>query len=216
MEINNYQKYFEDNGYVIVPGVLDESSLMLAYNYAKIKIQSIAYKHLERKDIYNENWDGGWGDIQSPNTYSCYGDPFFDTLLYLLNGRMNEFTGLNLIPTYSYWRFYETGDVLKKHKDRESCEISTTIPLGFDVSNVEEKDYNWPIWVENYKKEPIIAPLQPGDLLIYRGCELNHWRDEFKGLHQAQVFCHYNNKNGPFNHVNDGRPGLGMPKLWSK
>lgn len=216
MEINNYQKYFEDNGYVIVPGVLDESSLLLAYNYAKIKIQSIAYKHLERKDIYNENWDGGWGDIQSPNTYSCYGDPFFDTLLYLLNGRMNEFTGLNLIPTYSYWRFYETGDVLKKHKDRESCEISTTIPLGFDVSNVEDKDYNWPIWVENYKKEPIIAPLQPGDLLIYRGCELNHWRDEFKGLHQAQVFCHYNNKNGPFNHVNDGRPGLGMPKLWSK
>ena len=216
MEINNYQKYFEDNGYVIVPGVLDESSLLLAYNYAKIKIQSIAYKHLERKDIYNENWDGGWRDIQSPNTYSCYGDPFFDTLLYLLNGRMNEFTGLNLIPTYSYWRFYETGDVLKKHKDRESCEISTTIPLGFDVSNVEDKDYNWPIWVENYKKEPIIAPLQPGDLLIYRGCELNHWRDEFKGLHQAQVFCHYNNKNGPFNHVNDGRPGLGMPKLWSK
>ena len=108
MEINNYQKYFEDNGYVIVPGVLDESSLMLAYNYAKIKIQSIAYKHLERKDIYNENWDGGWGDIQSPNTYSCYGDPFFDTLLYLLNGRMNEFTGLNFCLKSNILRLFST------------------------------------------------------------------------------------------------------------
>ena len=214
--MNNYQKYFEEHGYVIVPNVLDESTLMLAYHYAKIKVQSVSFKYLQRRDIFNDNWDGQWGDIQAPSTYSCYGDPFMDTLLFLLNGRMNEFTGLDLIPTYSYWRFYETGDDLKYHKDRESCEISTTIPLGYDYSNLEDPDYNWSIWVENNKQEKIQAPLRPGDLLIYKGCELAHWRDEFKGLHQAQVFCHYNNKNGPYNNVNDGRPGLGMPKNWRK
>ena len=215
--MNKYQNYFEENGYVIVPNVLDESSLLLAYNYAKIKVQSADIKNLERSDIYNEDWDGNWGDAQSPNTYSCYGDPFMDTLLLLLNGRMNEFTGLELIPTYSYWRFYEKGDDLKKHTDRESCEISTTIPLGYDISNVEDKSYSWSIYVENNKGETIEAPLRPGDLLIYKGCELNHWRNEFKGLHQAQVFLHYNNKNGPFNHLYDNRPNLGIPKTkWRK
>jgi hypothetical protein len=54
--------------------------------------------------------------------------------------------------------------------------------------------------------------MQPGDAIIYRGCEIDHWRDEFKGLMQSQVFFHYCDRNGPFKDAKfDCRPGLGYP-----
>ena len=49
--MNDYQKYFEENGYVIISGVLDESSLMLAYHYAKIKVQASSFKYLHRSSV---------------------------------------------------------------------------------------------------------------------------------------------------------------------
>ena len=56
--------------------------------------------------------------------------------------------------------------------------------------------------------------LNPGDMLIYSGCELEHWREPFKGKLCGQVFLHYNHANGPFAKSNlyDKRPLLGVPK----
>jgi hypothetical protein len=38
--------------------------------------------------------------------------------------------------------------------------------------------------------------LKPGDMLIYSGCELEHWREPFEGNVCGQVFLHYNHRNG--------------------
>ena len=53
-----------------------------------------------------------------------------------------------------------------------------------------------------------------GDMLVYSGCELEHWREPFQGNVCGQVFLHYNHVNGPFANKNkfDGRPMLGLPK----
>ena len=56
---------------------------------------------------------------------------------------MREITGLNLKPTYSYWRLYKTGDVLKRHKDRPSCEVSTTLCLGYNNTNLKGRKKDW-------------------------------------------------------------------------
>jgi hypothetical protein len=48
-------------------------------------------------------------------------------------------TGKKLFPTYAYARWYAPGDELKIHRDRDSCEISATITLGFEGSP-------WPIY----------------------------------------------------------------------
>ena len=88
-----------------------------------------------------------------------------------------------------------------------------TAPLPASIKNESESAIVEFVDSKSSKKEKIQAPLRPGDLLVYRGCDLAHWRDEFKGVHQAQVFCHYNNKKGPYNNVNDGRPMLGVPKM---
>jgi len=122
-----------------------------------------------------------------------------ETLLKTLLPLMEKNTGLKLYPTYSYARIYKKGDVLERHRDRPSCEISATLNLGGD---------SWPIYLE----PKIKVDLNPGDMLIYRGCDSTHWRDKLKGKKCAQVFLHYNQKNGPFKNSNlfDGRPMIGI------
>ena len=58
--------------------------------------------------------------------------------------------------------------------------------------------------------------LKPGDILLYSGCELEHWRNEFKGNDCAQVFLHYNEKKGKNTNKFDGRPMLGLPDYFRK
>ena len=60
----------------------------------------------------------------------------------------------------------------------------------------------------------IITSIIRGDMVIYKGCELEHWREPFEGNNHAQVFLHYNNIDGPFGTQNkfDKRPLLGIPK----
>ena len=124
---------------------------------------------------------------------------------------MEEHTKLKLHPNYSYARIYKKGDVLHRHKDRFSCEISTTLHLGGN---------HWPIYLEPSGKEGLKGVkvlLQPGDMLVYRGNELEHWREPFDGENCGQVFLHYNNSEtkGSEENIFDGRPHLGLPS-WFK
>ena len=155
---------------------------------------------------YNPDY-GSWEDTQIPNTYSVYGDIVMDTLLEKVKLTMDIENGLQLIETYSYARIYKKGDELKRHKDRPSCETSCTLNLGGD---------EWPIFLEpsgEEGKEGVKVLLNPGDMLIYEGCNLEHWREPFEGDNCGQVFLHYNNVNGEFAEQNkyDGRPFLGLP-----
>jgi hypothetical protein len=162
-------------------------------------------------------------DGQVPNTYSQYGNIAMETLLLKCQPIMEKTTGLKLDPNYTYARIYKKGDELKRHKDRFSCEISTTMNLGGD---------KWPIYLspnENVgvadgkkitnvsKAKGVKVDLEPGDMLVYRGMELEHWREKFKGKECVQVFLHYNNRKTPGAKDNmfDKRPHLGLPN-WFK
>lgn len=129
------------------------------------------------------------GDEQTPGTPCSYADPFMESLLEMLVPKVEAITEMELYPTYSYFRVYKQGDVLKRHKDRPACEVSLTLSLGYKTEKV------WPIWLEVDGTEKR-CDLEPGDALLYRGIELPHWRDEFGGEHAAQVFLHYVNRNG--------------------
>ena len=48
-------------------------------------------------------------------------------------------------------------------------------------------------------------------MVIYKGHEIEHWREPFQGEHHAQVFLHYNEQGGRFDSLYDGRPVLGFP-----
>ena len=180
-------KFFQDNGYIVIPKMLNGDLLKFigihAYNMARIQGPNLE-------------------DSQVPNTPSSYDDFVMANLHDFLLPKMEQYTGLKLYPTYTYFRVYKKGDVLEKHKDRPSCEISVSLCL-----RRKQKEHIWPIFIENedYKSKRNLqnsytarAMLEEGDGLIYRGCECTHWRDEFKeGTKLAQVFLHYVDADGP-------------------
>ncbi len=38
--------------------------------------------------------------------------------------------------------------------------------------------------------------LDRGDMLVYKGCEVPHWRERFHGDYAVQVFLHFVDQNG--------------------
>jgi hypothetical protein len=166
---------FERDRYVVLPSLLKQPSLGQFYRYACKNADSRAMRP---------------GDDQVSGTPASYGDFMMDGLLDSLQPEIEAACGLALFPTYSYFRVYKNGDTLARHSDRPACEISATICLGFE----EEK--SWPIWIEGPQGTSSVD-LGPGDALLYRGIECPHWREAFDGNHQAQVFLHYVDQNGP-------------------
>ena len=208
-------EYFKEFKYVVVRNFISEDIMPLYYEYCITQARSIDHKITYYKKEHNEEWDGRFNDPQSPGNFSKYGDFLMESSINLLTKKAEQYTGLQLNPNYTYWRLYEKGSVLKRHKDRPSCEISATINIGSNLSNIDKNvypNYQWPIFVLDKNNSEIPIHLNPGDALIYRGCEVEHWRNEFIGLNNAQVFFHWNEKDGQFNIKYDGRPFLGLPK----
>ena len=206
-------KFFEENRWVKIDNFIDENMCNLLYHHTQLEAARLNYFD-ENNIIADKNVWGEFTDHQAPGDFSKYGDPIFDTLLSLSLAKMEELTGKQLVPTYTYHRLYTTGTELKRHSDRPSCEISTTLCLGYDVSNVDASiypDWDWPMFIKEKNGDETPVHMKPGDMIIYRGCELQHWREPFWGKNHAQVFLHYNEKDGPYNIPYDGRPLLGMP-----
>ena len=209
-------KYFEENHYLKVEKVISEEEAFYFYDYVKLAAKRLAIieeRQPKLTKFENDNF-GTFEDTQALGDYSQYGDLAFDTLLARKLPLMEAMTGLELIPTYSYHRLYTTGTELKRHKDRPSCEISTTLCLGYDTSNLNDTELNWPMFVgpstgeEGTEGKSI--HMKPGDMIIYRGCNLEHWREPYTGVNHAQVFLHYNSDNDK-TRLFDTRPTLGLP-----
>jgi len=217
---------FKKNKYTIIKQAISKDLAIFVANYFLMQkqvydtcMQSRYFSPFETIIGYYEK-----EDEQIPNTYSQYGNMAMETLLLKCQPIMEKTTKLKLYPSYSYARIYKKGDKLERHKDRFSCEISTTMNLGGD---------EWPIYLSPYEnvgipndKEITIASkakgvridLKPGDMLVYSGCELEHWREKFKGKECIQVFLHYNNRKtkNAKNNMFDTRPHLGLPPWFKK
>lgn len=132
----------------------------------------------------------GTRDADLPGTLSAYGDLVMEHLLDRFTPRVEETTGLSLYPTYSYLRLYGTGDALAPHVDREACEVSLSLNIG------QEPSVPWPLWIRGASGARAVR-LEPGDAVVYRGIECEHWRERYDGVRLAQVFLHYVDQAGP-------------------
>ena len=218
---------FKKKKYTVIKQAISKDLAIFVANYFLMQKQVYDTCRASRYFSPFETILGTYTDEQVPNTYSHYGNIAMETLMLKCQPEMEKVTGLKLYPAYTYARIYKKGDILKRHKDRFSCEISTTMNLGGD---------DWPIYLspnENVGRpehmggkkgitsasnaKGIKVDLKPGDMLVYSGCELEHWRNKFKGKECVQVFLHYNNKKTPGSKENmfDKRPHLGLPS-WFK
>ena len=128
--------------------------------------------------------------------------------------KLEKIIGRDLYQTYYYDRYYFPGQELSRHADRDACEISVTVHIS---TNLKEQ---WPIKIKtpdiyaDKEKRKLLSLgqikeviLEPGDGMIYKGCERPHWRDRMPGiletslaqlnqksldeLYYHQIFFHY-------------------------
>ena len=196
---------FEKNSYTVVKGLIEPDWCKTLYNYVGYSADRCGLKQKHDEEKYREAWDGTFQDKQCPGNYAHYGDPMMDSMMMAHGKKIEEVTGMTLAPSYTYYRMYLNGAILKRHKDRPSCEISATVCLDWDDSNCEERK-PWSIWIKNHEGEKAVD-LEPGDAMIYKGCERPHWRDAMptprrrkrdiilrrkeKEYYYHQIFFHY-------------------------
>tara|TARA_R110002074_G_scaffold63044_11_gene151477 strand:+ start:7203 stop:8396 length:1194 start_codon:yes stop_codon:yes gene_type:complete len=170
-EATNAGLKLEEEKYIYATGILDEETC------AKLSTRLFDLKEQD-KLIKDE---------QCPLSLSIYGDEEFEKVLDNLAGLLSTTLGKKVLPTYCYARLYYKGEELKKHIDRPSCEISITVTLDHDTGSVI-----WPINMGSPKN----LFIEKGDGVVYKGCEIEHWRDPYKGEWQTQAFFHFVDAEG--------------------
>ena len=190
---------FSNRKYVVIRQAVPRELCQFIYRYIQLK----------RDNAFLTR-----GDNEIPESWCAYADPAIETLLEHLQPTVESATGLSLIPTYSYVRIYLAGATLKPHTDRPSCEIGVSLTLG------RTTECPWPLFVSSDMQQDVNCEgsesisgtpieLDPGDLIIFRGMDVLHWRESLVGNEQTQALMHYVDKNGKFTHLAyDGRPGL--------
>jgi len=184
---------FNKHGYIKVEGLVDEQTVKTISQYFENKIH--------RGEWVSRKIEG----TRDASKFGYYADPLIEVMLKQCLPAIEEQTGLELEPAYSFSRVYQEGEELKPHTDRPSCEISATI-------NVACTGDIWPIWMQYEDNDPIKCMLKPGDAVIYKGCEITHWRRKLpKGQINVQFMLHYVDKNGPnAEYKFDRRGALGL------
>ena len=182
---------FQEKGFQKVKGYITPYFSQFLRNYFTLRV----------------NNDNLGGDDQAPNSHCMYGDPAFDMAMAMSTDDISKIVGKNLIPQYTYARIYKNGSNLKIHSDRPECQYSVTLSLGGEYNKP------WPIWIKDRAGKSHEVPLDEGDMLVYSGCELEHWREKFEGDMQYQLFMHYVDSEGEFkDRLFDGRPNLGLQR----
>jgi hypothetical protein len=172
-------KSFEDNGYLVIENLWDAADLVCPIppikgqlSYWGKKLDQVNYEPVES---------------QVEGSISRYWHPQYRQIHTEIRQKLEQVLGRKLYNTYYYDRFYSPGQELKKHADRDACEISVTVHIG---TNLPKEQANWPIWIKtpdiytDQTKKEIFVPgkecsvtLKAGDGMIYKGCERPHWRD---------------------------------------
>lgn len=190
---------FDENKYICVKNILGKDVCEISKVYA----------------LYDRMNDFSPDANQVIGQHCKYADSLMESLLLFLRPEIEKQTNKKLIPTYSFYRVYLPGSILKDHMDRPSCEISATVTLGFKYIG-KKSDYRWCLhgYVNDEKR---YIRCDVGDAIIYKGCELTHGRDLFDadpGSYHVQVFLHYVDANGPYakEYKFDKREAIGIKK----
>jgi len=199
---------FDENGYLVIKNLWDPKEL-----YSPVPPEKGQYNYYDKNP---EHFSLMPVEKQVEGSTSRYWHPQYRAIHSGIRRKLEKEIGRKLFNTYYYDRFYYPGQELKKHADRDACEISVTVHCS---TNLEGKDADWPIWIKtpdtytDKTKTEIIIPgenrsviLHAGDGMVYKGCERPHWRHPMptprrrkrdiifmrkKEYYYHQIFFHY-------------------------
>lgn len=191
---------FNEEKYKIVPNAISKDVCEVVSKEFEL-LKDLVYLEDTKQTQYPNN------DEMVEKSFSWYAPLAFESLSDTLVKRIVEdVVGEEVYPTFSYGRIYYNQAIMEEHKDRACSEYAVSLCLSVD------QNVSWPLGIEDSKGNKIYVNQQPGDLIIYKGTELKHWRDMYLGTKQISAFFFYVRKNGPKSILKyDTRPMLGLP-----
>ena len=194
---------FEKDGYLVVKDLWDAEDLY--HPLPDIKGQLNYWS----KDVTQFSHNPVEGQVEG--SLARYWHPQYRNAHTGIRRKLEKIIGRTLYNTYYYDRYYFPGQALTKHADRDACEISVSIHVS---TNLPDKLKDWAFKIKtpdtytDDKKTAVLVPgeersaiLNPGDGLLYKGCERPHWRDAMptpekvesapKEYYYHQIFFHY-------------------------
>jgi hypothetical protein len=199
---------FDKDGYLVVKDLWDPEEL-----YHPVPEERGQYDYYDKNP---EHFNYTPEESQVEGSIARYWHPQYRVIHTGIRLKLEKIIGRKLYNTYYYDRFYFPGQELKRHADRNGCEISVSIHVS---TNLKGKDADWPFWIKtpdtytDENKTTVLVPgenrsavLKPGDGMIYKGCERPHWRDPMPGVRKRdripflkkrnpyyyhQIFFHY-------------------------
>lgn len=148
-------------------------------------------------DHFEKSIENGVRDPQCPLSVSFPYDPLCETLSAHIAPKLSDMLGITLKPSYSYARLYFKGENLPPHVDRPACEYSITATVNSYCDHV------WPIWFRT-NDGPKSFSIKRGDAVLYKGEDIEHWREQCKVQWQMQFFLHFVDIDGKNkDHIHD-------------
>lgn len=168
-------KEFEKNGYLVIKNLYDEKELL-----SEVPKERGQFNFSTDSNLFTFTPV----EMQVEGSVARYHYPPYRYAHSQIRLKIEKIIGKKLFNTYFYDRFYFPGQQLTPHADRDACEISVTLHISTNLKTP------WPIWIktpDTFKdetKRELVSQgenrsviLQPGDGMIYKGCERPHWRE---------------------------------------
>jgi len=199
-----------EDGYLLVKNVLSPDILkLLTIQFTMHRDCVLIEEGFDLDDRISEivNHSG----ILSQKSFHQYGIICFDSLLIFLKEKIEDIVGEKLLPLHSGARIMYNGAFMVPHKDKDKYDFVCTICIE------EDEKFPYPLCLEDYNQKTVKINIHPGDMLIYDGCMLNHWREKYEGKRHIQTFISYAIDNQSNKHlIYDKRPCLGLGIEWKK
>ena len=160
-----HNESFDREGYFPIENLWDPKELYCEvpeekgqYNYWDKNLEHFNYVPVEQ---------------QVEGSTSRYWYPPYSDIHTGIRLKIEKIIGRKLYNTYYYDRFYFPGQELTKHADRDACEISVSVHVS---TNLTGEDAEWPFCIKTPYGEEKSISIEPGDGILYKGCERPHWR----------------------------------------
>jgi hypothetical protein len=195
-------------GYCVLPGLVPPE---VTRSFLHLLQDTIA--HAARSPVIQP------GPAMTKQVIEIYGYHYKPLLAFLwgLTPTIRDATGLDLLPSYSYLRIYQQGDILRVHSDRPACEHSLSLTMDYSEGVV------WPLEIGEQRLDHVqpLAPdfgdapfaslaMNPGDALLYKGFHHAHGRTSPNpNRWSAHMFLHWVERGG--RHADQAFDGRRLP-----